>query len=59
MKIIHTADWHLGKILNGKSLLEDQIYILKQFIDQMLIENQILSLLQVIYMIHLIQVKMP
>lgn len=39
MKIIHTADWHLGKILNGKSLLEDQIYILKQFIDQMLIEK--------------------
>ncbi len=28
MKIIHTADWHLGKILNGKQLLEDQAYIL-------------------------------
>ena len=24
MKIVHTADWHLGKILNGKQLLEDQ-----------------------------------
>lgn len=24
MKIIHTADWHLGKILNGKQLLEDR-----------------------------------
>ncbi len=28
MKIMHTADWHLGKILNGKQLLEDQAYIL-------------------------------
>ncbi|MEJ3494541.1 hypothetical protein WFH46_13150, partial [Staphylococcus aureus] len=27
MKIIHTADWHLGKILNGKQLLEDQAHI--------------------------------
>lgn len=35
MKIIHTADWHLGKILNGKSLLEDQEYILKQFVEEM------------------------
>lgn len=35
MKIIHTADWHLGKILNGKHLLEDQKYILTKFIKQM------------------------
>ncbi|MCD8843127.1 exonuclease subunit SbcD [Staphylococcus gallinarum] len=35
MKIIHTADWHLGRIINGKSLLEDQAYILEQFIDEM------------------------
>lgn len=35
MKIIHTADWHLGKILNGQSFLEDQRYILNQFIDAM------------------------
>ena len=35
MKIVHTADWHLGKILNGKSLLEDQEYILKQFVEEM------------------------
>ncbi|WP_436853781.1 exonuclease subunit SbcD [Staphylococcus caeli] len=32
MKIIHTADWHLGRILNGKSLLEDQQDILDKFI---------------------------
>lgn len=32
MKIIHTGDWHLGKILNGKQFLEDQSFILEQFI---------------------------
>ncbi|AMY04860.1 exonuclease SbcCD subunit D [Staphylococcus condimenti] len=39
MKVIHTADWHLGKILNGQSFLEDQKYILKQFIKAMETEN--------------------
>ncbi len=33
LKIIHTADWHLGKILNGHSFLEDQKVVLKQFLD--------------------------
>lgn len=33
VKILHTADWHLGKILNGKSLLDDQKYILRQLIE--------------------------
>lgn len=32
MKILHTADWHLGKYLNNFSLLDDQKYILQQFI---------------------------
>lgn len=35
MKVIHTADWHLGRILNGKSLLEDQAYVLNRFIEAM------------------------
>jgi len=30
MRIIHTADWHLGRILHNVSLLEDQQYILEQ-----------------------------
>lgn len=34
MKIFHTADWHLGKILQGVSLLEDQAYVLNQFINE-------------------------
>jgi DNA repair protein SbcD/Mre11 len=32
MKIIHTSDWHLGRVLNGISLLDDQKYILEKLI---------------------------
>ncbi|WP_431028009.1 exonuclease SbcCD subunit D [Lysinibacillus sp. LZ02] len=32
MKIFHTADWHLGKIVQGVYMTEDQRYILNQFI---------------------------
>ena len=31
MKIIHTADWHLGKLLCGVYLHEDQAFVLKEF----------------------------
>lgn len=33
MKFFHTADWHLGKIIQGVHMTEDQQYILEQFID--------------------------
>lgn len=33
MKIFHTADWHLGKVLQGVSLIEEQRFVLKQFTD--------------------------
>ncbi len=39
MKIIHTADWHLGKLVNGVHMTEDQRYILKQFINYIKEEN--------------------
>lgn len=39
MKILHTADLHLGKTLNGYSLLEDQEYIIKQIEDIIINEN--------------------
>ena len=29
VKLLHTADWHLGKVLLGRSLLEDQRYFLE------------------------------
>ncbi|TSI10652.1 exonuclease SbcCD subunit D [Lysinibacillus sp. BW-2-10] len=32
MKIFHTADWHLGKLVQGVYMTEDQRHILQQFI---------------------------
>src|SRR6056297_2216256 len=32
MKIIHTADWHLGKVLFKNKLIEDQRFLLEQLI---------------------------
>lgn len=32
MRLLHTADWHLGRVLHGVQLLEDQAYILAQLI---------------------------
>ena len=34
MKILHTADWHIGKWVNGYSMLEDQRIILQQMLKQ-------------------------
>ncbi|MFG6118387.1 MULTISPECIES: exonuclease SbcCD subunit D [Thalassobacillus] len=31
MKLLHTADWHLGKIVNSVHMTEDQRYILQEF----------------------------
>jgi len=33
MKILHTSDWHIGKIFHEKSLLEDQKHVLSQIHD--------------------------
>lgn len=33
MKIFHTADWHLGKLVKETRLTEDQRYVLRQFVD--------------------------
>lgn len=35
MRIIHTADWHVGKLLCDYSLLEDQRYWFDRFIEQL------------------------
>ncbi|WP_416826091.1 exonuclease SbcCD subunit D [Ectobacillus polymachus] len=32
MKLFHTADWHLGKLIHGVYMTEDQAYILECFI---------------------------
>ena len=33
MKFLHTADWHLGKLVQGIYMTEEQKYVLEQFID--------------------------
>lgn len=33
MKFIHTADWHLGKLVHGVHMTEDQTEMLRQFIN--------------------------
>lgn len=33
MKILHTADWHIGKIVNEFSMLEDQEEVLHKLVD--------------------------
>ncbi len=32
MRFIHTADWHLGRLFHGRSLTEDQAYVLDQLV---------------------------
>ncbi len=32
MRILHTSDWHLGRMLYGRSLLEDQAYFLQKIL---------------------------
>jgi len=34
MKFIHTADWHLGKLVQGVYMTEDQSYVLDQFVEE-------------------------
>jgi exonuclease SbcD len=33
MKIVHTGDWHIGKVVNEFSMLEDQRFYLDKIID--------------------------
>ncbi|GAA0593567.1 exonuclease SbcCD subunit D [Virgibacillus siamensis] len=33
MKFFHTADWHLGKLVQGVYMTDDQRYVLEQFLD--------------------------
>src|SRR5690625_5232132 len=34
MKLFHTADWHLGKLVQGVYMTDDQEYILSEFIKE-------------------------
>src|SRR3954471_23370230 len=33
MRFLHTADWHLGRLFHGASLVNDQAHVLDQVID--------------------------
>ncbi|HEY2672802.1 MAG TPA: exonuclease SbcCD subunit D [Rugosimonospora sp.] len=33
MKILHTSDWHVGKVLKGQSRVEEHIAVLRQVVD--------------------------
>lgn len=39
MKFFHTADWHLGKLVQGVYMTEDQRYVLEQFIAAIEVEK--------------------
>src|SRR5690625_5118384 len=39
MKLFHTADWHLGKLVQGVYMTEDQEYILTKFIKEVEMEQ--------------------
>lgn len=34
MRLFHTADWHLGKLVQGIYMTDDQAYVLEQFIEE-------------------------
>ncbi len=40
MKILHTSDWHLGKIFYGRSMIEDQAYFINEIFYQTLIKEK-------------------
>jgi DNA repair protein SbcD/Mre11 len=33
VKLLHTSDWHLGKVLKGQSRLDEQLTVLKEIVD--------------------------
>lgn len=33
MRLIHTADWHLGRLFHNQHLTDDQAYVLEQLVD--------------------------
>jgi DNA repair protein SbcD/Mre11 len=39
MKFIHTADWHLGKVVYQRSMIEDQRFILDKLLEYMKAEE--------------------
>lgn len=40
MRILHTSDWHLGRMLHGYSLIEDQAFALEHLLEK-IVEDQV------------------
>jgi len=32
-RLLHTSDWHLGRVLYGRDLIDEQAYVLERFLD--------------------------
>ena len=47
MRILHTADWHLGKLFYGNYLTEDQAYVLEQQLLPMIRDEGIDAVVQI------------
>ena len=46
VKFLHTADWHIGRKLQGLDLLEDQQFVLENLITEMKkIKNIVIKIL--------------
>ena len=41
MKLLHTADWHLGKTLKGQPLIDDQKFIIDKMFDEVIDKRDI------------------
>ncbi len=39
MRFIHTSDWHIGRLFQNISLLEDQVYVLNQLLEYAKVHN--------------------
>ena len=39
VRVLHTADWHLGKIVNEFSMIEDQRHALEQLVEAVKTQN--------------------
>ena len=48
MKIVHTGDWHIGKIVNEYSMIEEQKYYLDKLVE-LLREKEAEALITVSY----------
>ena len=44
MKFLHTSDWHVGRTLNGWSLLEEQEWAFQQIVDLAISEKMWMGL---------------